>query len=166
MKIKQLAINSVSTTVTDLPAALRGYREAGFENVEFVLGQVKNWLKNGGTVKELRRVLDSLGQRWWTPMLPCLQIGLDLLEYPRIAHGGAAYHDRVAACLFNHPLGIFRRLDISVPDHRDGHDILDPTDNTPIGMAGKSLIGITRMDSDRLCACVLCAFCELDSGGL
>ena len=61
MRRSQLAINSVSTRHRDLPAALDAYAEAGFANVEFALGHVREYLANGHTTDDARRLLDERG---------------------------------------------------------------------------------------------------------
>lgn len=57
MKKEQLAINSVSTK-GDFEETLAGYREAGFQKVEFTLGQVKQYLTEGHTPADVRASLD------------------------------------------------------------------------------------------------------------
>lgn len=57
MNPEQLAINSVSTRHSSLEEALDAYSDAGFRNVEFVLGQVKEWLKGDHGLDDLRSLL-------------------------------------------------------------------------------------------------------------
>jgi len=59
VKTSQLAINSVSTRHPDLETALAAYSLAGFEHVEFVLPEVKEWLKQGRSIADLRELLQS-----------------------------------------------------------------------------------------------------------
>lgn len=58
MNVSQLAINSVSTRGS-LEEKVRGYHEAGFERVEFVLSDVKGALREGRTPADVRRLLDQ-----------------------------------------------------------------------------------------------------------
>ncbi|MDF2440945.1 MAG: 2-keto-myo-inositol isomerase [Abditibacteriota bacterium] len=60
MKSEQFAINSVSTSGT-LEEKLAAYRAAGFFNVEFALGQVHEWMKQGHTVSDLKTLLHAHG---------------------------------------------------------------------------------------------------------
>jgi 4-hydroxyphenylpyruvate dioxygenase len=62
MKKSQLAINSVSTG-GGFEEKLAAYAEAGFTNIEFVLGHVKEYLSQGNTVEALLRRLDGHGLR-------------------------------------------------------------------------------------------------------
>ena len=59
MKISQLAINSVSTRHENLEEALAAYAKAGFRNVEFQLGHVKEFLNRGHSVEKARRLLET-----------------------------------------------------------------------------------------------------------
>lgn len=63
MKISQLAINSVSTRQQTLEEALAAYAEAGFQNVEFVLPLVKEWIAAGRTASEARSLVADHGLR-------------------------------------------------------------------------------------------------------
>lgn len=63
MKRSQLAINAVSTRHADLEEALSAYAAAGFTNVEFPLGPIKEYLAQGHTVADIRRLLDRYGLR-------------------------------------------------------------------------------------------------------
>lgn len=56
MRIEQLAINSVSTSGT-LEEKLAAYEQAGFCNVEFALGQVREWLAAGHTNFDFKQLL-------------------------------------------------------------------------------------------------------------
>ncbi|MBW3624829.1 MAG: sugar phosphate isomerase/epimerase [Armatimonadetes bacterium] len=60
MKRSQLAINSVSTRGT-LEEKLKAYADAGFRNVEFVLGEVKEYLGGGRSPSDLRRRMEDHG---------------------------------------------------------------------------------------------------------
>ena len=57
MNESQIAINTVSTRQSNLEEALDAYAAAGFRNVEFVLGQAKEWMKEGRTPDDLRSLL-------------------------------------------------------------------------------------------------------------
>ena len=59
MKKSQFAINSVSTMRFGLEECLAAYHAAGFENVEFVLKHVKDYLAQGHTVADVKQLLDS-----------------------------------------------------------------------------------------------------------
>jgi len=56
MKTSQLAINSVSTKGT-LEEKLAGYHAAGFQNVEFVLSDVKDFLARGNSIEGVQNLL-------------------------------------------------------------------------------------------------------------
>lgn len=57
MDPSQLAINSVSTRQDRLPELLDAYAAAGFENVEFQLGAVHEYLDGGHDVEDVRSLL-------------------------------------------------------------------------------------------------------------
>ena len=59
MNQSQLAINSVSTRQNNLEEALAAYAAAGFRNVEFVLPLVKDWMKQGHSVADVRALLTN-----------------------------------------------------------------------------------------------------------
>ncbi|MCL4506293.1 MAG: sugar phosphate isomerase/epimerase [Chloroflexi bacterium] len=59
MKKSQLAINSVSTVRADLEECLAAYHDAGFQNVEFVLKHVKDYMTQGHDVHDVRALLDK-----------------------------------------------------------------------------------------------------------
>lgn len=61
MKRSQLAINSVSTRQQSLEEALQAYADAGFRRVEFVLPLVKDWIAQGRTAADARRLVESYG---------------------------------------------------------------------------------------------------------
>lgn len=63
MRIDQLAINSVSTGGQNLETRLDAYAEAGFRNVEFMLGHVKEYLAQGHSAGDARRLLDDRNLR-------------------------------------------------------------------------------------------------------
>ncbi|MBV9849514.1 MAG: sugar phosphate isomerase/epimerase [Armatimonadetes bacterium] len=63
MKREQLAINSVSTGGASLEERLAAYAAAGFPNVEFMLGHVKEWLAQGRSPADARRLIESHGLR-------------------------------------------------------------------------------------------------------
>lgn len=63
MKRSQLAINSVSTRHANLEEALAAYANAGFRNVEFQLGHVKEYLGRGHAAADAKRLLESHGLR-------------------------------------------------------------------------------------------------------
>lgn len=58
MKIYQLAINSISTKGS-LQESLEAYSTAGFRNVEFALGNVKEFLAQGHSVSDVRDLLEK-----------------------------------------------------------------------------------------------------------
>ena len=60
MKRSQLAINSVSTR-GGFEESLAAYQRAGFVNVEFILGPVKDWIADGRTPAQARRLLEAHG---------------------------------------------------------------------------------------------------------
>ncbi|MDQ3815071.1 MAG: sugar phosphate isomerase/epimerase [Armatimonadota bacterium] len=62
MKHGQLAINSISTR-GGFEETLNAYAAAGFRNVEFYLGHVKEYLKGGHSPADVRRLLEAHGQR-------------------------------------------------------------------------------------------------------
>jgi sugar phosphate isomerase/epimerase len=57
----QLAINSVSTIRADLPECLAAYGEAGFGYVEFPLRHVREYLAQGHTLTDVRRLMSEHG---------------------------------------------------------------------------------------------------------
>lgn len=59
MKKSQIAINSVSTIRLGLEECLAAYHQAGFKNVEFPLSHVRDYLADGHTVSDVRRLLDT-----------------------------------------------------------------------------------------------------------
>lgn len=63
MRQTQIAINSVSTRHANLEEALAAYAGAGFRNVEFVLPLVHDWLDQGHTVADVRRLLEQYNVR-------------------------------------------------------------------------------------------------------
>ncbi|ABG04675.1 Xylose isomerase-like TIM barrel [Rubrobacter xylanophilus DSM 9941] len=63
MRVEQLAINSQCTSHRNLEEALDAYAAAGFRNVEPHLNLIKDWLADGHTVEEARRLFESRGLR-------------------------------------------------------------------------------------------------------
>ena len=63
MKREQLAINSVSTGGASLEERLAAYAGAGFSNVEFMLGHVKEYLAQGHSAPNARRLIEGHGLR-------------------------------------------------------------------------------------------------------
>ncbi|HEY8741590.1 MAG TPA: sugar phosphate isomerase/epimerase family protein [Chloroflexota bacterium] len=61
MKVSQLAINTVSTRQSSLEEALEAYAAAGFRQVEFQLGHLKDWLALGHTVADVGALLATHG---------------------------------------------------------------------------------------------------------
>jgi 2-keto-myo-inositol isomerase len=61
MRRDQLAINSVSTHHANLEEALAAYAAAGFHNVEFQLGHVKEFLNRGHSASDARQLLERHG---------------------------------------------------------------------------------------------------------
>lgn len=90
MRIEQLAVNSVSTGGDSLPERLTAYREAGFTNVEFWLGHIREYLKAGHTVAQTRRLLDDSGLR-------CIGAFECVLEAFSPPDQRSANHDQIVA---------------------------------------------------------------------
>lgn len=63
MRREQLAINSVSTGGANLEERLAAYAGAGFPHVEFMLGHVKEYLGQGHSAQEARRLIEEHGLR-------------------------------------------------------------------------------------------------------
>lgn len=63
MRRDQLAINSVSTGGANLEERLAAYAGAGFPHVEFMLGHVKEYLAQGHSAQEARRLIEEHGLR-------------------------------------------------------------------------------------------------------
>lgn len=63
MKREQLAINSVSTGGANLEERLAAYADAGFPHVEFMLGHVKEYLAQGHSATDARRLIETHGLR-------------------------------------------------------------------------------------------------------
>ena len=61
MKRSQLAINSISTQEVDLEIRLSGYQQAGFENIEFSLRQLKDKMEDGFNLGQIRQMLRQRG---------------------------------------------------------------------------------------------------------
>lgn len=61
MKREQLAINSVSTGGANLEERLAAYAGAGFGHVEFMLGHVKEYLAQGHSASDTRRLIEAHG---------------------------------------------------------------------------------------------------------
>jgi 4-hydroxyphenylpyruvate dioxygenase len=61
MKRSQLAINSISTGGANLEERLTAYRAAGFENIEFFLGHIHEYLDSGHTVGDIADLLARTG---------------------------------------------------------------------------------------------------------
>ncbi len=61
MKADRLAINSQCTFQHNLEEALDAYSAAGFRNVEPHLNLVKDWLDDGHTVDDTRRLFEERG---------------------------------------------------------------------------------------------------------
>jgi 2-keto-myo-inositol isomerase len=59
MKTSQLSINSVSTINAGLEECLAAYHAAGFQNVEFVLKHVKDYLAQNHSVDDVKALLDK-----------------------------------------------------------------------------------------------------------
>jgi len=59
MRRDQLAINLVSTRHDSLEQAFAAYHAAGFTRVEMVIPQVRAYLDEGHTLKDVRRLLDQ-----------------------------------------------------------------------------------------------------------
>ena len=78
MRRSQLAINSVSTGGAGLEERLAAYAAAGFENVEFMLGHVKDYLSQGHDAGDVRRLLDAHGLR----CIGGFEVGLEAFSPP------------------------------------------------------------------------------------
>jgi len=63
MEKSQIAINSVSTGDRQLEEIIPAYAEAGFRNVEFPLGQVKDYLQRAHTIPEINQLLEKHDMR-------------------------------------------------------------------------------------------------------
>lgn len=63
MKREQLAINSISTGGVNLEERLTAYADAGFVNVEFMLAHVKDYLAQGHSASDARRLIANHGLR-------------------------------------------------------------------------------------------------------
>ena len=59
MRKSQIAINSISTMRHGLEESLAGYADAGFRNVEFPLGHVRDYLGTGHRIKDGKSMLDD-----------------------------------------------------------------------------------------------------------
>src|SRR5581483_3428188 len=57
MKLEQIAINSVSTKPAPLGEMLAAYEAAGFRNVEFPLGQIYDYVKEGHSIGDVKALL-------------------------------------------------------------------------------------------------------------
>ena len=76
MEREQLAINTVSLKGT-LPEILAGCAEAGFRNIEFVLGQVYGYMQEGHDVQAVKQLLEQHGQRCIGGFEGCVAISGD-----------------------------------------------------------------------------------------
>jgi len=88
----QLAINSVTTRNADVQACVTAYADAGFRNVEFMLGHVKDYLTAGHRAGDLRTRLDHLELRCiggFEAPLACFA-GADELRTNHALHRGNA----------------------------------------------------------------------------
>lgn len=63
MRKSQIAINSVSTRHYGLEESLADYAEAGFRNVEFRIGHVRDYMAKGHRLKDVKTMLDGYGIR-------------------------------------------------------------------------------------------------------
>ena len=63
MRPEQLAINSVTTSRSDLATCIGAYSDAGFRNVEFAFGHVRSFVAEGKSVDEARRLIEGHGMR-------------------------------------------------------------------------------------------------------
>jgi 2-keto-myo-inositol isomerase len=99
MKTSQLAINSVSTRHDGLEAALQAYADAGFRNVEFVLPLVKEYLAQGHTEGDLRKLLDQRQLR----AIGGFQTHVECFTQPESQRANHAIHLQNAALI--HDLG-------------------------------------------------------------
>jgi sugar phosphate isomerase/epimerase len=79
MKKSQLAINTVSVS-GELPEILAACGEAGFQNIEFVLGQVYGYMQKGHDVKAVAQLLQQHGLRCIGGFEGCVAISGDEKE--------------------------------------------------------------------------------------
>ena len=77
----------------------------------------------------------NLGHFRQREMLAGCQIMADLAEYPRPALRSAADHDRIGPGVFEHLLGLLRRVDVAVGDDRNAHCGLYRGDGVVLGMS-------------------------------
>jgi 2-keto-myo-inositol isomerase len=99
MKTSQLAINSVSTRHDGLEAALEAYAAAGFHSVEFVLPLIKDYLAQGHTVGDVRRLLEHRQLR----AIGGFQTHVECFTLPEARRANHAIHLQNAALI--HDLG-------------------------------------------------------------
>src|SRR4051812_40142450 len=59
MRIDQIAINAITTADAPLEKLCAAYSAAGFRNVEFPLGRVKEFLKRNHAVEDAKKLLDQ-----------------------------------------------------------------------------------------------------------
>jgi sugar phosphate isomerase/epimerase len=85
---QQLAINSVSTRHKDLVEMLDAYAAAGFVNVEFVLSHVKEWLAQGHTTADVRRLLEERHLR----AIGGFERALECFSAPESRQANLAFH--------------------------------------------------------------------------
>src|SRR5690348_13429073 len=63
MKTSQLAINSVSTIRAGLEECLAAYQAAGVKNVEFTLRYVKDYMEQGHSLDNVKKLLQNYDLR-------------------------------------------------------------------------------------------------------
>ncbi len=99
MRREQLAINSVSTRQKDLVEMLDAYAAAGFPSVEFVLPHVKEWLGQGHTPDDVRRLLAERNLR----AIGGFERTLECFTAPELQQANMAF--QVANATLIHELG-------------------------------------------------------------
>src|SRR4051812_31667252 len=81
---------------------------------------------------------------------------LDLAENPRVAWGGAADHNGVAASLRDHGAGIFGRADIAIADDGNLHGVFNGGDPFPASVPAVSLLAGAGVEGDGGQAAAFC----------
>ncbi len=72
----------------------------------------------------------------------------DLAEQPRLAVSPATDHQAVRPGLLERPRAVLDGADVAVDDHRDGHGVLDPAHEGPIGLPLVHLVAGAAVDGN------------------
>ena len=82
----------------------------------------------------------------------CLEIVLDLLEYPRMSVSGASDHDGIHSVPVKIFLGLLRRVYVSVSDDRNMHSrvFLHLSDQSPVRLSRVHLASCASVDGQSL----------------